>query len=91
MSKTLKKAEFIIEMISNIETVVTKHNGIVNALNDIEGQLAILKNYDLLEDKKGAYYTRNYIIHDYEGVNLAYIERIVRDFLPELKKNVKNT
>ena len=48
----------------------------------------ILEKYDLLEDKKGAYYTRNYIVHDYEGVNLAYVERIIKDFLPELKEKM---
>jgi uncharacterized protein with HEPN domain len=48
----------------------------------------ILEKYDLLEDKKGAYYTRNYIVHDYEGVNLAYIEKIVKEFLPNLKSKM---
>ena len=106
MSKTKIKAEFIIEMINRVEFFVKRHNGIVNCLNDIEGQMAVLmaiaqigetlqkiddevlKKYDLLEDKKGAYYTRNYIVHDYEGVNLAFIEKIIREFLPELKEKM---
>jgi len=106
MSKTIKKAEFIIEMIERIDFIVNRHKGVVNALNDIEGQMAILmaiaqigetlqkiddkilEKYNLLEDKKGAYYTRNYIVHDYEGVNLGYIEKIIRDFLPELKEKM---
>ena len=50
----------------------------------------ILKKFDLLQDKEGAYYTRNYIVHDYEGVNLAYIERIIRDYLPKMKIKIIN-
>jgi uncharacterized protein with HEPN domain len=45
----------------------------------------VLERFDLIEDKEGAYYTRNYIVHDYEGVNLAFIERIIRQYIPKLK------
>ena len=41
--------------------------------------------YDLKSDRDGAYYTRNYIVHDYEGVDLGFIESILRDYLPKLK------
>ena len=106
MSKIITKSEFILEMIERINFIVKRHKGVIKALNDIEGQMAILmaiaqigetlqkiddnilEKYDLLEDKKGAYYTRNYIVHDYEGVNLAYVERIIKDFLPELKEKM---
>jgi len=108
MSKNKIRAEFILEMIEKIEFIVNRHNGIVNTLNDVEGQMAvlmaiaqigetlkkidnnILEKFDLIEDKKGAYYTRNYIIHDYEGVNFAFIENIVRNYLPSLKEKIKN-
>ena len=106
MSKIITKSEFILEMIERINFIVKRHKGVIKALNDIEGQMAILmaiaqigetlqkiddnilEKHDLLEDKKGAYYTRNYIVHDYEGVNLAYVERIIKDFLPELKEKI---
>jgi uncharacterized protein with HEPN domain len=102
-----EKIEFILEMIERIEFIVKRHKGIVNALKDIEGEMAILmaiaqigeslkklpdellEKYDLLEDKKGAYYTRNYIVHDYEGVDLAFVENIIRNYLPKLKDKLE--
>ncbi len=97
------RIEFILEMIENIEKIVQRHGGITNALNDFEGQMAllmgiaqigetlkkidddVLRQYKLLEEKEGAYYTRNYIVHEYEGVDLGLIESIIRDSLPFLK------
>lgn len=49
----------------------------------------ILKKYELLEDKQGAYSVRNFIVHDYEGVDLGYIEKILREYLHILKEKVK--
>ncbi len=46
---------------------------------------AILKEHGLLEDAKGAYKTRNFIAHDYEGVNKVVIEDVLRNHLPRLK------
>jgi uncharacterized protein with HEPN domain len=48
----------------------------------------IVRKYDLQDDKEGAYYTRNYIVHDYEGVDLGFIESILRNYLPELKEKL---
>ena len=48
-----------------------------------------IKKYDLLKDKEGAYYTRNYIVHDYEGVTLSFIEDILRTYLPKLKIKIE--
>ncbi len=45
-------------------------------------------NKNLLEAKRGAYNTRNFIAHDYEGVNLALIENIVRNLLKPLKDEI---
>ena len=50
----------------------------------------ILKQLDLVEDAKGAYNVRNFIVHSYEGVNLALIERIIKEKLPILKDKFKN-
>ncbi|SMP88649.1 Uncharacterized conserved protein, contains HEPN domain [Epsilonproteobacteria bacterium SCGC AD-311-C15] len=36
-------------------------------------------------DLKGSYDVRNYIAHDYEGINLAIIELIIREKLPKMK------
>ncbi len=48
----------------------------------------ILMQYDK-EDLKGAYDIRNFIAHDYEGVNIAIIEMIIREKLPQLHKITK--
>ncbi len=45
----------------------------------------ILSKMDLLLDAKGAYDVRNFIVHSYEGVNLALVERIIKEKLPVLK------
>lgn len=102
----LAKIDFILEMIGNIELIISRHNGIVETLEDFEGQMAVLmgisqigetlkklndnliEKYDLKEDKEGAYYTRNYIVHDYEGVDLGFIENILRVYLPKLKEKI---
>ena len=102
----IAKLEFILEMIENIETIIHRHGGIVNALNDFEPQMAIMmaiaqigerlkrldivlvKKYELSRDVEGAYYTRNYIVHDYENVDLMYIEDILRMHLPKLKEKI---
>jgi len=38
---------------------------------------------------KESYLTRNYIAHDYEGVNKQIIEMIIREQLPLLKKQIE--
>ncbi len=101
-----EKIDFILEMIENIEKIVKRHNGVVKALSDFEGQMAILmgiaqigetlnkiddnfiEKFDLTEETLGAYYTRNYIVHDYEGIDLMIVETIVRKNLPVLKEKL---
>lgn len=56
----------------------------------ILGMINYIDKNDLKEDKEGAYYTRNYIVHDYEGVDLGFIESILRDYLPSLKNKLTN-
>jgi uncharacterized protein with HEPN domain len=100
---TRAKVKFILEMIGNIEFIVKRHEGVIEALEDIEGQMAILmgisqigetlqglddeliEKVSLVEEKKGAYYTRNYIVHEYDGVDLYLIENIVEVHLPIIK------
>jgi uncharacterized protein with HEPN domain len=88
--------------IEEIEKSLLRHGSLSSTLNDFEGKNSILMNIlQIGENLKkvsadriakeiidGAYYTRNVIAHDYEGVNLAIIERIVRDDLPALKKTI---
>ena len=49
------------------------------------GEFDILNEFDK-RDLKGTYDVRNYIVHDYEGINLSIIENIIRYKLPEMKK-----
>ena len=56
-------------------------------INKIEDDL--LEQYDLLGDAKGAYSVRNFIAHDYEGVDLELIAEIIKDNLPELARKLE--
>lgn len=40
-------------------------------------------------DNKGAYDVRNFIAHDYLGVDLGLVEGVVRDYLPTLKIKIE--
>ena len=42
------------------------------------------------DDLKGAVDIRNFIAHDYEGINLPIIEFIIRERLPLMKKIIDN-
>jgi uncharacterized protein with HEPN domain len=49
----------------------------------------VLERYDLLLDAKGAYSVRNFIAHDYEGVDLALIAELIKDNLPSLNERLE--
>ena len=53
-----------------------------NKLSD-DAEYEILSQFDK-NDLKGTSDVRNYIAHDYEGVNLSVIEHIIRDKLPKI-------
>ena len=50
---------------------------------------SVLKEYELENDTKGAYDVRNFIAHDYLGVDLGLVEGIIRDHLPTLKTKIE--
>ena len=103
MSKS--KLEFILQMIDDIEYIIAQHNGIItDALSHRISKPAVLMsllqigetlgkmrfdNELLNEYAKGAYNVRNFIAHDYEGVNMAIIENIVRTMLTPLKMAIQ--
>jgi uncharacterized protein with HEPN domain len=109
MSEKNQKARcsFALEQIDKIEKIIRRHGGVVPAMGDFEGEMALLmgiaqlgeslgrlddtlaERFGLLEEKRGAYYTRNYIIHDYENVDRLLIEDILRYHLPELKRKLE--
>jgi uncharacterized protein with HEPN domain len=101
------KAEFILKMLTNIQTIIIRHNGIVAALTDeIEARPAILMaclqigetlnkidtdvlaRFNLETDAKGSYEVRNFIAHDYMGVDLGLVEMITRNHLPVLSEKI---
>jgi uncharacterized protein with HEPN domain len=52
-------------------------------------ELPLLQKYDLEVEMKGAYDVRNFIAHDYDGVNIIVIEDIIRTNLPILKNRIE--
>jgi len=54
-----------------------------------EGEFAILQEFDK-RDLKGTYDMRNYIVHDYEGLNLSILDRVIRDKLPIMKRTIEH-
>ena len=101
MSSDKKKIEFVIEMIEDIETYLTRFDSVTALLDDKMGFNATLMSlmqigetlrklqgkYTELDndDIKGAYDVRNFIAHDYEGIRKSIIESIIREHLPKLK------
>jgi len=53
-----------------------------------EGEFAILSRFDK-HDLKGSYDLRNYIVHDYEGLNLIIIESVIREKLPKIQTAIQ--
>lgn len=52
------------------------------------GELEVLGYFEK-EDIKGSYELRNFIAHDYEGVDLYIVEDVIKDRLPIIKNSVK--
>lgn len=97
----LEKIEYIEQIVENagsitraLEDSVTTRPAILMHLTAIAEQFNKLKQQhadDILnafdnKDVKGMYDVRTYIAHDYEGVNLAIVEWIIRNGLPKFKQ-----
>jgi uncharacterized protein with HEPN domain len=105
MSSSFEKLDFILEKIEDIESFKARYKTIEDLLNDVMGYDATLmsllqigETLNRLRDEsfaeklpiKGTYDVRNFIAHDYEGVNKVIIEDIVRTELPKLKQVILN-
>lgn len=105
MSSSFEKLDFILEKIEDIESFKARYKTIEDLLNDVMGYDATLmsllqigETLNRLRDEsfaeklpiKGTYDVRNFIAHDYEGVNKVIIEDIVRKELPKLKQVILN-
>ncbi len=99
-SADISRLEFISEMIEDIEYTIQQNTSITKTLSNRTGKHAVLmcllqigETLSKIEDIecreqlpiKGAYDVRNFIAHDYEGVDLSLIEGILRYEIPELK------
>ncbi|MBV5279660.1 MAG: DUF86 domain-containing protein [Campylobacteraceae bacterium] len=58
----------------------------INKLKD-ESAFEILELFSK-QDLKGVYDVRNFIAHDYDGVDLSIIENVIRYGLPSLQESV---
>jgi len=100
MSNDIERLRFIEEKVDDLLSFRDKFPTIVDLLNDKMGfdaslmcLLQIGETLHKLKDSsyasilpiKGAYDVRNFIAHDYEGVNKAIVEDIIRFHIPELK------
>lgn len=52
------------------------------------GELELLSNFEK-EDIKGSYELRNFIAHDYEGIDLYIVEDVINTRLEIIKKNAQ--
>jgi len=97
----IEKINLILEIVDESNGIVAalsdiklKRPAILMHLIAMAEQFEKLKNdaaFELLshfdrEDLKGSYDIRNFIAHDYEGINLPIIEMIIREKLPHIKK-----
>jgi len=66
-------------ILMHLTSIAEQFGRLQNAL-----EYEILSKFDK-EDIRGAFAVRNFIAHDYEGVNLAIIEGVIREYLPRIK------
>lgn len=101
----VEKIEYIEEIISKnrsisdtLSDIVTLRPAVLMHLTAIAEQFnklkqshadEILSEFDN-DDLKGLYDVRTYIAHDYEGINIAIIEWVIREGLPKFKKQCQN-
>jgi len=100
----VSRLEFIVEMIEDIEFIVQESGSLTVALESRIGKHALLmclmqigetlhkiKSEEIKKELpvKGSYDVRNFIAHDYEGVDLGLIDNILRYLIPELKVTIK--
>jgi uncharacterized protein with HEPN domain len=81
-------------VVKALEDETLARPAILMHLTSIAEQFGRLQNamaYEILsrfdkEDVRGAFAVRNFIAHDYEGVNLAIIEGVIREYLPRIRE-----
>ena len=77
-----------------LEDEVLAKPAIMMHLTTIAEQFSKLKEQSVIarfdvDDIKGAIATRNFIAHDYDGVNMGFIEVVIRERLPVVKEVIE--
>lgn len=100
----LPRLEFLLRMIHISEEIVSRHNGIEPALEDIEGQNALLmcvlqvgESLNKIQNNewrnilpvRESYGLRNLIAHQYDSVDFSIISEILEFDFPDLKSKIK--
>ena len=77
----------LMDSVSSRPAILMHLTAIAEQFNKLkqENAIKILSVFDD-SDLKGMYDVRTYIAHDYEGVNLAIVEWIIRNGIPKFKK-----
>lgn len=101
LNTILRKIEFIQNIVKNNDGIISALEDEENSRASIMMHLtSIAEQFDKLSkdgefdtlslfdknDLKGSYDIRNYIVHDYEGLNLSVIEVVIREKLPNMQK-----
>jgi uncharacterized protein with HEPN domain len=98
------KLEFILKMINISEEIISRYESIDHALEDIEGQNALLmcvlqvgENLHKIKNTEWrnilpvseSYGLRNLIAHNYDSVDISIISEILETDFPELKTTIQ--
>lgn len=99
----LIKLEYVYDLIEDIELIISRHGSAKSALADVEGRHALLMcvmqigenlsdlNSEELKSKlpiKAAYGMRNFIAHNYNGINLTIAKSTLEQDIPSLKHDI---
>ncbi|HQO10515.1 MAG TPA: DUF86 domain-containing protein [Clostridiales bacterium] len=104
-SGDVARLESVLEYIDDISRIIERHENLDNALNDFEGQYAIMMCMQQIGDTlnkmenpeyikvlpiRQAYGFRNILAHDYGSVNLNIAKDTIEKSVPELKSIISS-
>lgn len=100
LEAVFEKIDFIEAIVQNYKTTTSALEdekmakpAILMHFIGIAEQFSKLKSEELIQnfdnDIKGAMSIRNFIAHDYDGVNLIIVEKTIKEILPNLKKRIE--
>src|ERR1035437_10373118 len=99
------RLEYLLKLIDDLTVIIGRHNGVVGAIEDVEGCHAVMmcclqlgETLNKLEKSSLreklpvslAYAMRNIIAHDYLGINPDVIVATVENDIPNLRSQVES-